>query len=364
MKIQREALRTNRRLGTSTRLRPDALFQIVRRDPDDRREVARHDRQHARREERDQPGGERQRYADARRGVRGGGEQQRGVAHDARHRAAPVGRAPRSSLSSRSNRATRSDSSRRARSTASSPRGRWGAPRSALAGARRARWASRCRRAAGDLVEGRPWRARLAGGRRDGRLRTAALLQQLCVALLLVARTTLQARRQARDRSIGRASRGPRRAPPKACIRSPRCLSSPGVCAPRSMSTQVSACSAVVQRQRFGEAMAVLGRAAAGAAGQAHQAAPLQPMQRVADRRVVVLDDRLAVGRLVAGQAQRVQRQRVDVRGRALLLQQAAEHAQLLGAERKTTRRHRSVAGRRLHAHDATEAGLPRRTPD
>ena len=42
-----------------------------------------------------------------------------------------------------------------------------------------------------------------------------------------------------------------------------------------------------------------------------------------------VVDDRLSVRRLVAGEPQRVQRQRVLIRGGALLLDQAAEHAQL-----------------------------------
>ena len=53
---------------------PHALLQVARRDADHGREVAGHERQHARREERDEPGGDRDRDADARGGVRGGGE--------------------------------------------------------------------------------------------------------------------------------------------------------------------------------------------------------------------------------------------------------------------------------------------------
>ena len=84
---------------------------------------------------------------------------------------------------------------------------------------------------------------------------------------------------------------------------------------------------AIVHRQRFGQEMAVLGRPAA--AGQPRQAAPLEAVHRVADRFLVVVDDRVAVGRLVAGQAQRVERQRVDIRRRPPLFDQAAQNPEL-----------------------------------
>ena len=54
-----------------------------------------------------------------------------------------------------------------------------------------------------------------------------------------------------------------------------------------------------------------------------------QARQRGPDRRLVVLDHGVAVGRLVARQPQRVQRQRVDVGRRPLLLDQTTEHPQL-----------------------------------
>jgi hypothetical protein len=85
----------------------------------------------------------------------------------------------------------------------------------------------------------------------------------------------------------------------------------------------------VVQRQRFVEQMSVLDRPAAGATRQPHPAAPGKRLERDADRRLVVLDDRFAARRLVARQPQRVQRQRVLVGGRPLLLDQASEHADL-----------------------------------
>ena len=56
-----------------------------------------------------------------------------------------------------------------------------------------------------------------------------------------------------------------------------------------------------------------------------------QARDRAADRLLVVVDDRVAVGGLVARQAQRVERQRVPVGRRALLLQQAADDAKLDG---------------------------------
>ncbi len=77
--------------------------------------------------------------------------------------------------------------------------------------------------------------------------------------------------------------------------------------------------------------MAILGRSTRP--GQARVAAALQTVQRVAHDRVVVFDDRLAIGRLIARQTQRVQRQRVVVGRGALLLEQAAKHTDLRGGQ-------------------------------
>ena len=132
-------------------------------------------------------------------------------------------------------------------------------------------------------------------------------------------------------------------------MRSVRCLSSPGVCGPRSISTHITRLLVPAHRQRLGEQVAVLRRAAAPPAGQAGIPAALQAVQRVAQHRVVVVDDRIAVGRLVARQAQRVERQRVDVGGRALLFQQAAQHAGLRGGEV-----HRVKPTTRARPHDGT----------
>ena len=139
--------------------------------------------------------------------------------------------------------------------------------------------------------------------------------------------------RPARARSAARASRARSSRSANACIRSVRCLSSPGVCGPRSISTHMIACSPASIGSASASRCRYFARAAAGAAGQAGEAAALQTVQRVADDRVVVVDHRVAVGGLVARQPQRVERQRIGVGGRALLLQQAAEHPDLAGAQ-------------------------------
>ena len=87
------------------------------------------------------------------------------------------------------------------------------------------------------------------------------------------------------------------------------------------------------QTERLVEQVAVLGRAAARSAGQARPAPPREAVQRVADDRLVVLDDRIAVGRLVARQAQGVEAQGIGLGRGALLLEQAAEDADLGRAE-------------------------------
>jgi len=56
-------------------------------------------------------------------------------------------------------------------------------------------------------------------------------------------------------------------------------------------------------------------------------------VQRIADGRLVVVDDGVAVGRLVAGEPQRVEAEGVGLGGRALLLEQAPEDPDLGGGQ-------------------------------
>ena len=72
-----------------------------------------------------------------------------------------------------------------------------------------------------------------------------------------------------------------------------------------------------------------------------------EALQRLADRLLVVVDDGVAVGRLVAGEPQRVQGQWVGVGRRPLLLDQAAEHPDLDGV--------------RVHAPNLTRCLAPSR---
>ena len=83
--------------------------------------------------------------------------------------------------------------------------------------------------------------------------------------------------------------------------------------------------------ERLVEQVAILRRARAVAARKPRPAAAVGALQRVLDDALVVVDDRGAVRRLVAREPQRVERERIGVRRRALLLDQAAEHADLDG---------------------------------
>ena len=87
----------------------------------------------------------------------------------------------------------------------------------------------------------------------------------------------------------------------------------------------------VREPERVLHELPVLDGAAALARGEPRPLLAPEPLQRVADRLLVVVDDGVAVRRLVAGEAQRVQRQRVGVGRRPLLLDQAAEHPDLDG---------------------------------
>ena len=115
--------------------------------------------------------------------------------------------------------------------------------------------------------------------------------------------------------------------PANGCMRSVRCLSSPGVCGAAQQQHAQDGLLVGRDPERLVDEVAVLRRAAAAAARVADPAPAAEPLQRGAQRRLVVVDDRIAVRRLVAGESQRVERQRVLVGRRALLLQQAAEHA-------------------------------------
>ena len=83
------------------------------------------------------------------------------------------------------------------------------------------------------------------------------------------------------------------------------------------------------EAQRLVEQVPELVRAAGVAARQPREAPLGEAVQGLADDRLVVLHDRVAVRRLVARQPQRVEAQRIRVGGRALLLDQAAEDPHL-----------------------------------
>jgi ferritin-like protein len=88
------------------------------------------------------------------------------------------------------------------------------------------------------------------------------------------------------------------------------------------------------ESQRLLGEVAVLGRAARVSAGEAGQAVARKPLGGVAHRLLGVGDDRVAVRRLIAREAQRVEAQRVLIRSREALLEQAPQHALLGGGER------------------------------
>jgi len=79
--------------------------------------------------------------------------------------------------------------------------------------------------------------------------------------------------------------------------------------------------------------MPVLDRTARVSAREPCEPVPAQPLRGVAHGRFVVVGHRMAVGRLIARQPQRVQRERVLVGRRQPLLDQAPEHALLGGGE-------------------------------
>ena len=107
----------------------------------------------------------------------------------------------------------------------------------------------------------------------------------------------------------------------------------------------------VREPEPLSEGLVVLQRApAALGPDDPHQPAVLEPTGGRLDQLLVEVGDRLAAAGLVAGGAQRVQRQRVGRRHRHLLLQEAAEHTLLLGGE------HGQV---RVVGHEPTLARTP-----
>src|SRR5215203_4751345 len=85
----------------------------------------------------------------------------------------------------------------------------------------------------------------------------------------------------------------------------------------------------VVESKCLRQQMAILAGATAGPAGEAGPAPLCQAPQRAADRLLVVVDDGAAVGRLVAGEPQRVEREGIGVGRGPLLLDQAADDSNL-----------------------------------
>ena len=81
--------------------------------------------------------------------------------------------------------------------------------------------------------------------------------------------------------------------------------------------------------ERLVEQVTELRCATALRAGEARVAGAPEAGEGLTDGRLVVVDDRVAIGGLVAGQAQRVEAQRIGIRGRALLLEQGPQDPHL-----------------------------------
>src|SRR5258708_39302327 len=77
--------------------------------------------------------------------------------------------------------------------------------------------------------------------------------------------------------------------------------------------------------------MAVLRGPTSRPAREARPALAIEPVERPANLALRVVDDGFAVRRLVTGEPERVQRERIDVGRRPLLLDQAAEDTNLDG---------------------------------
>ena len=138
-----------------------------------------------------------------------------------------------------------------------------------------------------------------------------AAAEQLLVALLLLPGPARQARDELRARPGASSASWTSSSAAKRCSRSLRCFSSPGVCGPRSMSTASSEISADVEPSASSSRCRYFAARLPGPLARRVQPRRAEPVERLADRRLVVVDDRVAVRRLVAGEPQRVQRERV-----------------------------------------------------
>ena len=203
------------------------------------------------------------------------------------------------------------------------PRAR-GAPRARSRPARRRRG----RRPAGGSARRRPARPARGGAAAS----SSPARQQVRVALPALARAARQRAPPARARPA-RASVGSSSSPDsKRWMRSLRCAQLAGASAGRAASARSAARARGRSRPSAwsSRCLYLTERAVDQLASVVHLRRA-EPVERGADRGLVVVDHRIAVGRLVARQPQRVQRERVLVGRRALLLDQAGHHADLDG---------------------------------
>ncbi len=114
-----------------------------------------------------------------------------------------------------------------------------------------------------------------------------------------------------------------------------------------------------IESERLVEELPILRRATARAAREPRPAAAGELLERFVDLPFLELENRLAIRRLIAGEAERVERQGVLIRGRALLLEQAAEHPELdgIGVVHALSVRRRPVP-RRSRGRDVASVAL------
>ncbi len=117
----------------------------------------------------------------------------------------------------------------------------------------------------------------------------------------------------------------------KRWMRSVRWRSSPGVCGPAQHQHRDHRKLGIAQPERLAEQVLVLDRAGGRPAGQGGPLSAREPVERGAHRGLVVIDHRIAIGRLVACEAKRVERERVLIGSGALLLHETGDHADLDG---------------------------------
>src|SRR5829696_5131482 len=182
------------------------------------------------------------------------------------------------------------------------------------------------------------WRSGRRGGRRRGgihaarghALRIALRADQLHVAFLALSRPALQTRDQlSLDQTLQR---------PAQLVHAGEPVQPLGACLQLSGRLRTAQHEHVEHRDlRAVEAECAVARVAVfhrAPVRPARERGPLalhEPVDGSADRVLVVVHDRIAIGGLIAGEPQRVQRERIDVGRGPLLLDQAAEHADLDG---------------------------------